>query len=137
MSSIISTKLSGIDRPEITKPFAVNGIVSWTVNALLNLSFMLGMTSQTEPSDNGGERFQSLNPDLVLTYIYNKKLNFYLEVYGQSKTARDEGNGFNADGGLLYLFRPNISLDMELGQRLNGNLGGFSHYIGVGVAFLS
>jgi len=116
---------------------AVNGIISYTPNTLWNISFMLGVTSQTESHASGGERFQSVNPDWVLTYNASSKLNFYLEVYGQSKTAPSEGSGFNTDGGVLYLLHPNISVDFELGQRLSGDLGGFSHYVGAGISFLS
>ncbi len=116
---------------------ALNGIVSYAPNASWDISFMLGVTSQTEPHANGGGRFQSVNPDLVVTYAVSDKLNFYLEVYGQSKTAPNEGSGFNTDGGALYLLHPNVSVDFELGQRLSGDLGGFSHYVGAGMAFLS
>jgi len=115
---------------------ALNGIVSYTINSAFNLTFMFGATTQTESSDNGGQRFNSLNPDLILTYSGIDKWQLFAEVYGQSKTGPHENSGFNADAGFLYLIKPNIEFDMEVGQRLSGNLNGFNHYIGTGFGIL-
>lgn len=113
---------------------AVNGIINYTFNPMFSLSFMLGVTTQTESKLNGGERFTSINPDMVLTYVFTPKINFYGEVYGQSKTRLGEGSGFNFDGGLLYLPLPYLEVDLEVGQRISGNLNGFNHYIGTGMS---
>ena len=115
---------------------AINGIVSYNINSAFNLTFMFGGTSETESSFNGGQRFTSLNPDLVITYAATDKLQLYGETYGQSKTGPGQGSGFNADGGLLYLLIPNLEVDLEVGQRISGNLDGFEHYIGTGVGIL-
>lgn len=115
---------------------AINGIIDYTFNSTVSLTFMLGVTTQTQSKLNGGQRFTSINPDLVLTYVLNPKINFYGEVYGQSKTAPGEGSGFNFDGGILYLPWPNLEVDLEVGQRMSGNLNGFNHYIGTGMAIL-
>jgi hypothetical protein len=113
---------------------AVNGIINYTFNSTFSLSFMFGVTSQTQSKLNGGQRFTSINPDMVLTYVLNPKINFYGEVYGQSKTGPGEGSGFNFDGGVLYLPLPNLEVDLEVGQRISGNLNGFNHYIGTGMS---
>lgn len=115
---------------------ALNGIVNYTLNDNISLSFMFGVTSQTEPSLDGGGRFTSFNPDLVLTYVINPKTYVYAETYGQSKTAPDEGSGWNLDSGILYLLKPNFAIDMEVGQRISGQLGGFNHYIGAGFSVM-
>ncbi len=115
---------------------AVNGIINYTFNSTFNLSFMFGVTTQTQSKLNGGQRFTSINPDLVLTYVLNQKINFYGEVYGQSKTGPGEGSGFNVDGGILYLPLSNLEVDLEVGQRMSGNLNGFNHYIGTGMSIL-
>jgi hypothetical protein len=115
---------------------ALNGIVSYTFNPEFNLSFMLGATTETQSSYDGGRHFTSINPDLVFTYSANEKLDFYGEIYGQSKTGPGEGNGFNFDGGVIYLLIPSLAVDLEFGQRINGNLSGFNHYIGTGMAIM-
>ena len=115
---------------------AFNGIVSYNINSSFNLTFMFGGTTQTQAIQSGGQRYNSINPDLILTYTATNKLQFFGEVYGQSKTGPGEGSGFNFDGGLLYLLIPNFSVDLEVGQRISGNLFGFDHYIGTGVGIL-
>ena len=115
---------------------ALNGIANYTVTSSIGLTFMLGYTSQTEPTVDSGGRFSSVNPDIVLNYIINPKLYVYGEVYGQRKTAPDQGSGWNADVGVLYLLRQHVALDMELGERITGQLGGFNQYIGAGCSVL-
>jgi hypothetical protein len=112
----------------------VNGIIDYTFNSTFSLSFMLGVATQTQSKLNGGQRFTSINPDMVLTYVLNPKINFFGEVYGQSKTGPGEGSGFNFDGGVLYLPLPNLEVDLEVGQRISGNLNGFNHYMGTGMS---
>jgi hypothetical protein len=115
---------------------AFNGIISYTFNPKFNLTFMLGGTTQTESDFNGGQRFNSINPDLVLTYAPADKLNFYAEIYAQTKTGPTEGSGSNCDAGIIYLLSPNFTVDLVFGQRISGNLGGFNHYIGSGLGIL-
>jgi len=113
---------------------ALNGIASYTVNSVLNLTFMLGGSTETTSSADGGQRFTSINPDIVLTYSLNPKVDLYGETYGQSKTGPGAGSGFNFDGGIIYLLYPALTVDLEFGQRISGDLGGFDHYIGTGMA---
>ncbi len=115
---------------------AFNGIVNYTFNPLFGLSFMLGVTSETESSLNGGGRFTSINPDLVLSYSATEKLLLYGEIYGQSKTGPSEGSGFNSDAGVIYLLTPKMTVDLEIGQRISGNLNGFNHYVGGGFSVM-
>lgn len=115
---------------------AFNGIFSYNIHPKFNLSFMIGGSTETLSRDSGGNRFESINPDLVLTFAPTTKINFYGEVYGQSKTSPDEGSGFNVDGGVIYLLWPSFTIDLEYGQRLTGNLGGFDHYIGCGMTLM-
>lgn len=115
---------------------ALNGIVAYTFNPQYNLSLMLGGTSQTQPSNAGGQRYTSINPDLVFTYTATDKLEVYGEIYGQSKTGPGEGSGFNFDGGILYLLLPIVAVDVEIGQRISGNLDGFQHYVGAGLSVM-
>lgn len=115
---------------------ALNGIVNYTFNSQFSISLMLGVSTQTQSQREGGERFTSINPDFVFIYAPYQKINFYAEVYGQSKVAPREGSGFNADAGIVYLLVPRWSVDLEFGQRISGHLGGFDHYVGMGTSVL-
>ena len=114
---------------------AVNAIVSYG-NGPLGVSLMVGLTSQTEPTASGGRRFQSFNPDLVVTWLTSSRLQFYGEVYGQSHSGYRQGWGTDADGGLQYLITADFEVDLEEGVRVQGNLGGFSSYTGVGLGLM-
>lgn len=114
---------------------ALNAIVSYG-NGPLGVSLMVGVTSQTEPTAAGGQRFQSFNPDLVVTWASSARLQFYGEVYGQSHSGYLQGWGTDADGGLQYLINPDFEVDLEEGVRIQGDLGGFSNYTGVGLGLM-
>ncbi len=115
---------------------AANAIVSYSSNGPLGVSLMVGVTSETEPTALGGQRFQSFNPDLVVTWLSNPRLQFYGEIYAQSHTGYAQGWGTDADGGVQYLINDNFEVDLEEGVRLQGDLGGFSNYTGVGLGVL-
>jgi hypothetical protein len=113
---------------------ALNGIVSYDFNPAFNMVFMLGGSTATQPNMAGGQRFNSINPDIVFTYSPIPKANFFAEVYGQSKTGPGNGSGFNCDGGVMYLLLPRLVMDLEVGQRIGGSLDNFENYVGAGGA---
>ena len=113
---------------------AVNAIIGYTINAAWNVTLMLGGSTQTASVFYGGERYSSVNPDVILTYTVMPKINLYGEVYGQSQTLLNAGSGFNFDGGLIFLPWSFLTLDMEYGQRISGSLGNFVHYVGAGLS---
>ncbi len=112
---------------------AANAIVSYSSSGPFGASLMLGVTSETAPSAAGGERYLGINPDVVVTWQSTQRLQFYAEVYGQSHTGHGQGWGSDADGGVQYLITPSFEVDLEEGVRIQGMLGGFSHYTGVGI----
>lgn len=114
---------------------ALNAIVSYG-SGPLGVSLMVGVTSQTEPTGAGGQRFQSFNPDLVVTWQSTSRLQFYAEMYAQSHSGYGQGWGTDADGGVQYLLTPDFEVDLEEGVRIQGTLGGFSNYTGVGLGLL-
>jgi len=114
----------------------VNGILEYSINSSLSVTFMLGVSTQTEPYSSGGQRFNSVNPDLVLAWQLNDKFQTFGEVYGQTKAGPRTGAAFNADAGLQYLLTQNLEADLELGQRISGQLGQFSNYVGAGMSWL-
>ena len=93
---------------------------------------MLGFATQTTSVDAGGERFNSFNPDFLVSWQTSSNFQLYAEFYGQTKTSPENSDGYNADGGFQYLLTENIEIDIEYGVRLAGELGGFSHYFGAG-----
>ncbi|CEG56830.1 transporter [Legionella fallonii] len=111
----------------------VNSLFGYNLTAEFNLSGMLGVSSQSQPIDSGGHSYWTVNPDLVLSWSTNK-ISLFAEIYGQSKTGPHEGSGFNSDAGILYLIRKNIAIDLEVGHRISGTLGGFDRYIGTGIS---
>lgn len=113
-----------------------NAIVSYSLSDRLNATTMLGISSLTDPRLNGGQRYSSFNPDLVLSWAFTDKINGYVEVYGQTKTGHDAGSGYNFDAGLLYLIRPNLILDISGAQRLSGFSGEFERYAGAGLSVM-
>jgi len=114
---------------------ALNAIVSYG-DGPLGLSLMVGATSQTEPTAAGGQRFRSLNPDLVMTWASTSRAQLFAEIYSQSHSGYLQGWGTSADGGLQYLVTPDLVVDVEEGVRLQGSLGGFSNYTGVGLGLM-
>jgi hypothetical protein len=117
--------------------YAINGIAGYNLTPAFALTFMLGVTHLAAPANlQSGAYYWSLNPDLVATWQTSENFQFYAEVYGQNHTGPGQGAGYNADGGIQYLVNSNFELDAEIGQRLSGNLGGWSHYFGVGFAVL-
>ncbi len=113
-----------------------NAIAACSLTDQIGLSFQLGVSSQTDPVSQGGGRFTSFNQFFTATWDPAERLQFYGEFYGQTKTASDEGSGYNFDGGIQYLVFRWWEVDAEEGVRLTGSLGGFTHYYGAGMGFL-
>lgn len=114
---------------------ATNAILGYG-NGPFGVSLMVGVTTQTEPAAAGGQRFQSFNPDLVMTWGATARVQLYGEIYAQSHTGYRQGWGTNADAGLQCLLTQRLVVDLEEGVRIRGELGGFSDYTGAGLAFM-
>jgi hypothetical protein len=114
---------------------AFNGIAAYSLTEQIGLSLQLGVSSQTDPALAGGGRFTSFVSNFVATWQPASRLQFYGEIFGQSSTGPGKGAGYNADGGVQYLLTPSWEVDLEGGQRLTGDLGGYTHYFGVGTGF--
>jgi hypothetical protein len=113
----------------------INGLINYNITKTNAVTLMLGYTTQTTAkNDQNGQRYNSFNPDLVLSWKPTDMLQFFVEVYGQTKTGPDESESYNADGGIQYLTTEYIEVDIEYGQRLSGQLRSLSHYYGAGGA---
>lgn len=115
---------------------AFNGIYEYNLTKSLTFTLMVGVTSETTPREQGGKRYNSFNPDVVLTWQPLDKLQFFGEIYGQTNAGPGLGAGYNTDVGVQYLITSNIEIDTEFGQRIRGRLGGFNNYVGVGMGFM-
>lgn len=114
---------------------AFNGIFTWSVTSAFGVTAMLGGTTESYPQDYGGQRFRSVNPDILISWSKNK-VQIYGEVYGQSHTGPSQGSGYNVDAGILYLVTQGLLLDVEASTRLSGFLGGFKRYGGAGITVM-
>ena len=110
----------------------LNGIVNYDFTPDISATLMLGVSSLSASPNDGGQRYTSFNPDLVLSWQTTHNSQIYAEVYGQTKTYPNEHSGYNTDVGIQYLLTENIEVDAEYGRRISGQLGGFSNYYGVG-----
>ncbi len=115
---------------------AFNGITGYSLTDNIGLGLQLGVSTQTDPALAGGKRFTSFNPILVATWHPVNRLQFYGEVYGQTKTSHNEGAGFDFDGGVQYIVYRRLEVDLAEGVRLTGNLGGFTHFFQAGTKIL-
>lgn len=96
----------------------------------------LSGSTTTEPRGNGGQRFSSFNPDVLLTWKVKEYLQIYGEVYGQTKTGHENGSGFIGDVGIIYLLTKNLTVDFEVARRINGQWMNIDNYVGAGFGLL-
>lgn len=109
-----------------------NGIVNYAVTPAISLAAMVGLFSETEAFNAGGQRFNSFNPDFIASWQATDTIQFYAEVYGQTKGGFRQGSIYSADGGIQFLLNKNIEVDVEYGHRIKSIPGGFEDYIGLG-----
>jgi hypothetical protein len=110
----------------------LNLVSTYNISPNLALTLMLGVSSDTLPHYYGGERFNSLNPDMLLAYQFNDWFQLYGEVYGQTNSGPGLGAGYAFDTGLMFLPTRRIEWDIEVGQNFYGKTG-FNNYIGTGI----
>jgi hypothetical protein len=116
------------------------GVSAYAITALqlsktLSLTTFTGVSSQSMPSSAGGQRYLYYVPDAVLSWSHDQ-FNLYAEVYGQSKTAYDQGFGVIWDAGILYLLNPSWMVDLEGGHSVVGLVNGVDYFLGMGTAIL-
>lgn len=114
----------------------INGIATYNVTNTLSASLQLGVSSQTWPSAYQSQRYNSFNPDGIVSWQINPKTSLYGELFAQTQVAPHQGAGMNFDGGIVYLLTNRLSIDAEIGQRITGELGGYDNYIGTGLAWM-
>jgi hypothetical protein len=119
----------------INTGFLINAIYSYSFNSGVSISPSVGFASVSSSSDFPTKNYYSINPILTMGWSLTDKINPYLEVYSQSKTAIDQSWGVSMDGGLIFLIAHNVSLDVSAGQRIAGFINSVDHYFGAGFSF--
>lgn len=99
------------------------------------LNLALEMLRVAQPRDDGGKRYTSALGRATLSYFPNDQYGLYGEIYGQNKTAFDQGYGINSDVGFLFLITPHIVFNFSFGQRIAGRLDAINQYYTAGFAF--
>ena len=79
--------------------------------------------------------YKTFNPDASLGWYTKNWLQLYAEAYGQLNTGPQLGPGYNVSTGLLFLLNE-MALDVEVGHRMSGQLGGFRVYYGGGFSMM-
>lgn len=115
----------------------INGIFEYELTKTIALTTMLGVSSLTTPRQDGGERYNSFNPDVVLSWHPKDRIQFYGEIYGATSTGPGEGPGSNFDVGVQYLLTKKLEVDLSFGQRIFGKLYDFNNYVSVGLGVMT
>ncbi|MCW8397306.1 transporter [Legionella sp. PATHC038] len=115
--------------------YSLNGILAYKT-PIFNFTAMASISSWSTSSAAGGVRYNSFSPDVCFGWYARNWLQFYLEVFGQTRTAPNQGAGYNLDTGLIFLITKDFAIDMEIGKSLSGELGNFNTYYGGGVSFM-
>jgi len=110
----------------------LSGIVSYDITEQFGLLGSLTISYQGLPASEENAHWTAISPDIVLNYALTPKLTCFAEVYGVNKASPFLGSGYNFNGGLVFLARKNLTLDIAFSHRLSGRLGGFEAYLGVG-----
>lgn len=92
----------------------------------------IGVQSSFSQALNGMPgRFASIVPSVAFTIQSNSRTQFYAEAFGQAPIRPDGGSLFGLDGGVQFLFAPNLEIDGEFGQTATDLVR--TRYFGVGL----
>lgn len=111
----------------------LNEIILYHLSSKLDVTFMLGESSLTDPNFYGGARFNSINPSLSLSFSITENLSVFAEGFAKTKTSNYQRDNENIDYGLLYMIYPNLVFDIEMGQQLSHQSGLFKQFINSGL----
>ena len=115
-----------------TVSYLLNAIYNYNFDSGIGVSTTLGFASNSSSRASPTNNFYTFNPLIDIGWSFTDNLGGYLEFYGQSKTALNQGWGVSVDGGLILLAAKNITLDLSCGQRITGYLDGVDHYFEAG-----
>ncbi|WP_160160769.1 transporter [Legionella sainthelensi] len=113
----------------------LNGILAFRHKSV-NMTAMIGFSRFSTSKEDGGAGFNSFSPDVLVGWFAQNWLEFYAEVYGQTRTGPNRGPGYNLDAGVIFLINKSIAFDVGIGKRLAGTLGNFNTYYDSGISFM-
>ncbi|WP_128130418.1 transporter [Legionella sainthelensi] len=86
------------------------------------MTAMIGFSRFSTSKEDGGAGFNSFSPDVLVGWFAQNWLEFYAEVYGQTRTGPNRGPGYNLDAGVIFLINKSIAFDVGIGKSLAGTL---------------
>lgn len=116
--------------------FLITPIFYKIINSKISYQVQTGVSSSCDPSLFGGNCYRSFNPDFVVNYNFTKKFIGYIDFYTETKTDYFSGSGLLSGGGLLYLIKPTIALDVEYYHRVYGHINYIGDFYGIGISKL-
>ncbi len=104
-----------------------------TLSERLSLGYNAGLSWATE-EDLSGQRhtLPSYLYTVALGIGLSERWGAFVELYGDGRTNGDGQSTLSFDGGLTYLLRPNLQLDLAAGQGLSGPAA--DSFVGLGVS---
>lgn len=112
--------------------FFINGIYDYTFDSNFSIVTNLGIASNSAPPAFPAKNYYSFNSTINLGLPIANNIAGYIETYSQSKTALNQGWGVSMDGGLIFLVKKHLTIDVSAGQRIAGYLGNTDHYFNAG-----
>ena len=115
---------------------SILGSFSWTLTDRLSLGTNVGVRWETEETARGRETLVHLAWSGALGIGLTPRLGAFVELFGSEplESAPEGGNGaaVSADGGLTWLVRPNLQLDLFAGAGLTDEAD--DRFVGAGLS---
>lgn len=119
--------LVGLSLPVGDEPFssdrfdpAIRLAFGHTLTERLSLGYNLGMEWSSEPGEERvRETFSRFVYTVALGTTLTERLGAFVELFGAEPVDAPAGSEVSVDGGLTYLVRPNLQLDLSAGAGLN------------------
>ncbi|KTC81394.1 transporter [Legionella brunensis] len=115
---------------------AISGIGIYAFNEQWSATAMLEGGSFTNPTLEGGGRYTSLLPDVLISYAPIEKISLYAEIYGQSQTGPHESGAVIVDCGFIYMLKSMMALDFGVYQQLTNNPNQYNNSVIAGITLV-
>lgn len=101
--------------------------LAWTLSDRVGIASNVGYTYASD----GGDRFDEFSGSVAVGYSLTERWGSYLEAYGFAVGDGGTDTAF-LNGGVTYLFSPDLQVDARIGAGLNGVDP--DYFVGVGIA---
>lgn len=107
--------------------------LSHTLSDRVSLGYNLGMAWSTEDREGSGRQtFSHVEYTAALGFGLSRRLGAFVELFGELPASAPGGPSNSVDGGLTYLLRPHIQLDLAGGVGLSRQAPDW--FVGAGVS---